>query len=412
MKGGIKIIVFLIIPVTAFLLILSGVFNDKVEPGTKSMKPERVSGIKVGEVNAQSYNTGNKVYGSTVSSESAKIAAEIMANVNAVHVTNGDYVKEGQTLIQLDNDKANASLNQVAANIGTVKAKVKSVDETIKQAEATVTKAQTDLALKEKVYSRKNSLYEAGAISLQEKDEAETAYLAAKAQVAESQAQLETTKANRSEVLASLGVAEAALNSAAVNVQDGTIQAPFNGVVVEKLVDKGDMVSPGVPLLTIEKAPYYLEVFVDERKQSKINIGQTIPVTIDALTNTIQGKVTEITPKIDPASRTFKVKIEIPQSAGNPNSNLKLKSGMFGYAIFPEANEQGMFIPKSAVYYWSQLTAVFVVDQQNIAHLRYVQLGEEHNNNVEVLSGLNKGERIVLSNPEKVKDGVQVVAAK
>lgn len=409
MKGWLKIIVFLIIPVTAFILILSGVFNDKVLPGTKSMKPDQVNGIQIGEVNTTSYNTGNKVYGTTVSAESARIAAEIMANVNAIHVTNGDYVKEGQTLIQLDNDKANASLSQVAANIDTVKAKVKSVDETIKQVGAAVTKAQADLALKEKVYSRKSSLYEAGAISLQEKDEAETAYLAAKAQLAEAEAQLETTKANRTEVIASLGVAEATYNSAAINVQDGTIKAPFNGVVVEKLIDKGDMVSPGAPLLTIEKAPYYLEVFVDERKQSKINLGETIPVTIDALQNTLHGKVTEITPKIDPESRTFKVKIEIPQSTGNLKD---LKSGMFGYAIFPEANENGMFIPKSAIYYWSQLTAVFVVDDQNIAHLRYVQLGEEQNNSVEVLSGLNQGERIVLSNPEKVKDGVQVVAAK
>ena len=406
MKGWVKVVVFLIIPVTAFLLILSGVFNEKVEPGTKAIKPEKVSGVTVGEVKSENYKTGNKVFGSTVSEESAKISSELMADVRNVLVKSGDVVTQGQPLVLLDNEKVNASLNQVSASIATVKAKVKSMDETIKQVEAAVTKAEADLTLKEKVYNRMKSLYDAGAISLQQKDEAETAYLAAKAQLQEAQAQLATTKANRTEVLANLGEAEATYNTANISVQDATVTAPFSGVVVETLVDIGDQVNPGMPLIAVEKAPYYLEVFVGERKQSKINIGDTIPVTIDALQKTIQGKVTEITPKIDPASRTFKVKIEIQEQTNN------LKSGMFGYAVFPESNQDGIFIPASAVYYWSQLTAVFVVDDKGIAHLRYVQLGEEQNKTVEVLSGLNPGEKIVLSNIEKVRDGVQVVAAK
>jgi len=406
MKGWVKVVVFLIIPVTAFLLILSGVFNEKVEPGTKAIKPEKVSGVTVGEVKSENYKTGNKVFGSTVSEESAKISSELMADVRNVLVKSGDVVTQGQPLVLLDNEKVNASLNQVSASIATVKAKVKSMDETIKQVEAAVTKAEADLILKEKVYNRMKSLYDAGAISLQQKDEAETAYLAAKAQLQEAQAQLATTKANRTEVLANLGEAEATYNTANISVQDATVTAPFSGVVVETLVDIGDQVNPGMPLIAVEKAPYYLEVFVGERKQSKINIGDTIPVTIDALQKTIQGKVTEITPKIDPASRTFKVKIEIQEQTNN------LKSGMFGYAVFPESNQDGIFIPASAVYYWSQLTAVFVVDEKGIAHLRYVQLGEEQNKTVEVLSGLNPGEKIVLSNIEKVRDGVQVVAAK
>ncbi|HHY75025.1 MAG TPA: efflux RND transporter periplasmic adaptor subunit [Bacillus bacterium] len=405
MKGWLKVIVFLIIPVTAFLLLLSGVFKEKVEPGTKMITPlEQVNGVEIGEVSTATYNTGNKVYGTTVSDESAKIAAEIMADVREINVKSGDIVKQGQSLVLLNNEKANASLSQVAANIDTVKAKINSIDETIKQVEAVVTKAQTDLALKEKVYQRVNSLYGAGGASLQEKDEAETAYLAAKSQVAEVEAQLETVKANRTEVLASQAVAEATYNLANINVQDATIKAPFNGIVVETYIDKGDMVSPGMPLVTIEKAPYYLEVYVDERKQTKINIGDIIPVTIDALQKTIRGMVAEITPKIDPSSRTFKVKIEIPQKEVN------IKSGMFGYAVFPESDQKGIFIPTTAIYYWSQLTAVFVVDEQGIAHLRYVQLGEENNQSVEVLSGLNEGERIVTSNIERVKDGVQVVA--
>lgn len=403
MKGWVKVVVFLIVPVTVFLLILSGVFNEKVEPGMKAVEAKQIDGIKVVEIKNENYDSGNKVYGTTVSDESAKISSEIMADVSDVLVKSGDYVKQGQTLVQLNKEKVDAALSQASASVDTVKAKVTSIEETIKQVEAVVQKALADFTMKEKSYKRVNSLYEAGAASLQEKEEAETAYLAAKAQLAQAEAQLEMTKANRAEVIANLGVVEAAYSSASITAADATIIAPFDGVVVETLVDIGDMVNPGMQLITVEKSPYFLEVFVDERKQNQIELGEEIPVTIDALNKTLQGKVAEVTPKIDPASRTFKVKIEIDDNQES------LKSGMFGYAVFPETDEKGIFIPTTAIYYWSQLTAVFVVDEEGIARLRYVQLGEENDGRVEVLSGLDIGELIVVTDVEKVKDGFKVV---
>ncbi|WP_017756562.1 efflux RND transporter periplasmic adaptor subunit [Calidifontibacillus oryziterrae] len=403
MKGWVKVVVFLIVPVTVFLLILSGVFIEKVEPGMKAVEAKQIDGIKVVEIKNENYDSGNKVYGTTVSDESAKISSEIMADVSDVLVKSGDYVKQGQTLVQLNKEKVDAALSQASASVDTVKAKVTSIEETIKQVEAVVQKALADFTMKEKSYKRVNSLYEAGAASLQEKEEAETAYLAAKAQLAQAEAQLEMTKANRAEVIANLGVVEAAYSSASITAADATIIAPFDGVVVETLVDIGDMVNPGMQLITVEKSPYFLEVFVDERKQNQIELGEEIPVTIDALNKTLQGKVAEVTPKIDPASRTFKVKIEIDDNQES------LKSGMFGYAVFPETDEKGIFIPTTAIYYWSQLTAVFVVDEEGIARLRYVQLGEENDGRVEVLSGLDIGELIVVTDVEKVKDGFKVV---
>lgn len=384
------------------MLILSGVFNEKVEPGSQAVEPKQVSGIEVGEVKSESYESGNKVYGTTVSDENAQLSSEIMADVSEILVKNGDVVKREQPLIRLNREKVDAALNRAAANIDIVKAKITSIDETIKQVEAVIQKATADLTLKEKVYNRVKSLYENGATSLQELDQAETAYLAAKASLAEAESKLETTKANRTEALANLDEVEAMYNSATISVKDATITAPFDGVVVETLVDIGDLVNPGKPLVTVEKAPYFLEVFVDERKQNQITLGQQIPIKIDAIDQTLTGNVTEITPKIDPASRTFKVNIQI-QDQDN------VKSGMFGYAVFEEADQKAIFIPKSAIYNWSQLTAVFVVDEQGITHLRYVQLGEKKGDHIEILSGLNVGEKIVLKGIDKVKDGVQVV---
>lgn len=404
MKSWLKIILFLVIPVTAFLLILSGVFNHKIEPGTTEVNSEVIENIEVGEVTAKNYVSGSKVYGTIVSKEEAKLSAKMMAEVERIEVESGDKVTAGEAMIYLDKEQVQATLAQTSASIQSAKAKMQSIEETIKRLEATVEKAEANYNLQEKTYNRKKELYENGVISLQEYDMAETQYLAAKAQLAEAKASLETTKANRAEVQAALEQARAKYNEVNVTLKDATIRAPFDGIVIDTLVDTGDMANPGMPLIIVERAPYFLEVFVDERKKNQIKLGTKIPVTIDSLNKTVQGTVTEITPRIDPASRTFRVKIQLPNT-------VEVTSGMFGYAEFPESKTKNIFIPKSAVYYWSQLTAVYVVDEENIAHLRYVQLGEEKGDEVEVLSGLNEGEHIVLNNVDKVKDLAKVVTS-
>jgi len=102
----------------------------------------------------------------------------------------------------------------------------------------------------------------------------------------------------------------------------------------------------------------------------------------------LKGKVTQIVPAADPGSRSFLVKIELPSDA-------QLRSGLFGRAQFSRGQRSSFVIPRTAVVERGQLQGVYVLDQNKVAGLRYVTLGKTSGPQVEVLAGLQEGERFV-----------------
>jgi len=183
------------------------------------------------------------------------------------------------------------------------------------------------------------------------------------------------------------------------------IRAPFDGLIIAKLADAGAMAAPGVPLLTIEDPSHFrLEALLDESQIGAVRLGETIPIMLDSLANqSIAGKVVQIVPMADPASRTFTVKIDLP-------SNPQIRSGVFGRARFPRGERQSILVPQTALLHRGQLDAVYVVGKDDIAILRYVTLGKPSANQVEVLSGLENGERIVAQPGERELSGKQIGA--
>ena len=230
--------------------------------------------------------------------------------------------------------------------------------------------------LAEATMKRYQMLFDKKSVSPQEYDEVKTRLLAAKAR---------HDVAAASEVQAEAAVAEA--NTA---VGFTRIAAPFDGLVVAKLADAGTLAAPGVPLLTIEDTTRFrLEAMVDESHVGAVHLGETVPVVIDSLGNqTITGKVVQIVPIADPASRTFTVKVDLP-------TNPQIRSGLFGRARFACGEREAMLVPRNALIHRGQLVGVYVVGKDNIASLRYVTSGKLSANLVEVLSGLENGERIV-----------------
>ncbi len=185
-------------------------------------------------------------------------------------------------------------------------------------------------------------------------------------------------------------VAETALSYA-------QITAPFDGVVVRKLCDVGDLAAPGKPLFVVE-APfdYRLEANVPER--FPVAVGAKLHVVIDATGEKCVGEVGEVVPAADPASRSFLVKI-------NLQCRQALKTGMFGRAQFVSGERFAMFVPKGAVHERGQLTYVFVVGDGR-AQMRLVKTGKSYLDAVEILSGLQTGERVIVAG--EVSDGQPV----
>lgn len=197
-------------------------------------------------------------------------------------------------------------------------------------------------------------------------------------------------------------VAEAGKQAALAKLSYTVIKAPFDGVITEKQVEVGELASPGQALLKMEDPQHLrLESTVAEGDLKAIARGDTISVIIDALgPEPLKGTIAQILPAGDPSTHSFLVKTDLPPTPG-------LKTGMFGRMQFDKGVSASMVVPRSAVLERGQLTGVFVVGPDTIAHLRWIKVGRTLNDRMEVLSGLNVGER-VLAEAAKGADGARV----
>ncbi len=200
---------------------------------------------------------------------------------------------------------------------------------------------------------------------------------------------------------AQLQQALAALNAAQVQLSYATVTAPIAGVVVKRHVDVGDMATPGMPLVSIvDPNSFRLEVVVPEGYIRSARLGDMVPVTLEALGQRVNGRIYEIVPSADPASRTFVVKIQLPPIKG-------LMVGMFGRAEFKTGERRGIFVPQTAIWHEGSLEGVFVVEE-GVALRRVVTTGKTFGDLVEVLTGLKEGELVVARNTPTLRDGMKV----
>lgn len=189
-----------------------------------------------------------------------------------------------------------------------------------------------------------------------------------------------------------------ALSEAETMLGYARVTAPFDGVVTRKLADVGDLAMPGKPLLEIE-APTSLRFEADlpEAILDRVKLGDRMAVR---LTQVVEGIVSEISPVADPVSRTFMVKLDLPPSEG-------LRTGQFGRVSVPVGETRLLLVPKDAIVQRGQMEIVFVV-QAGKAVLRLVKTGKVLEGRVEVLSGIEEGEQVIVSDIARLTDGQPV----
>jgi RND family efflux transporter MFP subunit len=349
---------------------------------------EKVHGVALMQVQEATVPNVVEATGTVQAALSAQLASQVMGTITRVNVHEGDPVRRGQELVAID------AAQQQAAYAG-AQAGLQASQETIAAADA-------DYALAESTMQRYQMLYDKKSVSPQEYDEVKTRLAAAKAR-------RDAAHAGRSQ-------AEAGVSQASTAIAFTKVRAPFDGLVIAKLAEPGAMAAPGVPLLVVEDpSRFRLEARVDESKIGAVKLGETVPVVIDALGDApIVGKVVQIVPAADATSRTFTVKIDLPEphssKTGLSGAPAPLRSGLFGRAYFPHGQREAIEIPKSAVLSRGQLQAVYVVGGDQRAGLRFVTLGAASGDQVEVLSGLQSGDRIVAQPGDRELSGKQVEA--
>jgi RND family efflux transporter MFP subunit len=326
--------------------------------------PETVRGLELIKLQEQTVPDAFPAVGTVHASRTSPLSSQVMGTITTVSAREGDQVKRGQVLVTVDDAQPRAAVEQAQAALSA--------------ADHELSAADSELALSQSTFNRLQILYGKKSLSAQEYDEGRT--------------RLQSSEARRDTARAARAQSAAALEQARTHLDYTRIRAPFDGVVTERRVDPGALASPGTPLLTVEAGGQYrLEAAVDERDLSLVHLGEVVPVTLDALGDTeLKGRVAQIVPAADPASRSFTVKIDLP-------ANKNLRSGIFGRTAFARGTRQAVLVPPSAVAEHGQLQTVYVVSENGIATLRYVTLGLPRVNGREVLSGLSAGETVVAA---------------
>jgi RND family efflux transporter MFP subunit len=222
-----------------------------------------------------------------------------------------------------------------------------------------------------------------------------------------AEAAVRAAVARAAEASASVAAAQAASREAEVTASFSSIAAPFNGLVTNKLLEPGNMASPGVPLLTIETTDgFRLEVQIDETRVRSLDLGDAAAVKLagNEEEDAITGRVVEIAPAVDPAAHAFVVKVELPLAAA-------VRSGMFARARFEIDERKALVVPASAIVHRGQLSLVFAVDSTRHARMRAITAGARSGDFVEALSGVQPGEMVIVNPSSSLTDGAAVRAA-
>lgn len=193
-------------------------------------------------------------------------------------------------------------------------------------------------------------------------------------------------------------VADASAAAAKTLLDYTRVTAPFDGVITRKDADVGDLAVPGKPLLEMEDARNLrLEADVPEALMQNITLGDKLPVRIGVLETNLEGVVSEIAPSADPNSRTFLVKLDLPVVPG-------LRAGQFGRVAVPVGETSALCVPASAVIQRGQMELVFIVVNGH-AQMRIVKTGKRVGDEIELVSGVDPGEPVVVSGSDNLVDG-------
>jgi len=295
----------------------------------------------------ETHQASEDVVGTVRSKQRAVIEAKVSGRLLQYRADPGQVVKSGEVLATLDVEEIRAKCAQ---------------------AKAVLDQAQRDLG-------RQQQLINSKATSQQELDAA----------------------------AARVKVAAASVNEAETMLGYASVTAPFDGVVTRKFADVGDLAMPGKPLMEIE-APSVLRFETDlpESLLDRVKLGATLPVTLPSLAKPLNATLSEISPVADALSRTFLVKLDLPDAAG-------LRPGQFGRVAVPIAEARLLLVPRRAVLKRGQMEVVFVVSE-NHAALRLVKTGKALAEKLEILSGLEPGEAVVTSDASLLTDGQSVTA--
>lgn len=329
----------------AFALLAGGCGRKESEaPAAEAADPAPVARQAV---EAREVPVFEEVVGTVRPRKEAQVTAKVTGRLLEMRAVPGMKAKAGDLLAKLD---------------------VGELDAALARAQAALEQADRDLA-------RFRSLRDSGAVALADFEQAEARQRMAAATVAETRTM----------------------------VGNASVTAPFDGTVTRKFLEPGDLASPERPIFAMEDSSLLrLEIHVAEAMAGALAIGSKFRVEVGGAGAEIEGVVSELSPSADVGSRTFLVKLDLPEHES-------LRAGQFGRAYLPRGTRPAILVPATAVISRGQMDYVFVVAEET-ARLRIVSTGPTREGRTEILAGLDGGETVVVSPPPALRDGQPLAA--
>ena len=318
----------------------------------------------------------------------ATLAAKLAGNVTSVRVHEGDRVRQGELLLTIDD-------RDLAAQRSKAMAEASGAESSIAGARAARDGAAASARLATSTYERYQTLRARDSVSPQEFDEVEGRYRTA---IAERERATQVYEQSRSQRQG----AEAGIAAASATLSWSRIAAPFDGVITARWIDPGSQATPGMPLLAIESTQRYrVDVSLDEQHASSVFLGESAAISLRDGSEIAGGTIRHIAPASDPTTRSYLLQISLPPGQ-------KVNSGSSVTVRFPVGQRNGITIPRTALVERGELHEVWTVDPGDVLRMRYVTPGVVSGDQVEILTGLSAGDRIVVEAHRPLTDGARV----
>jgi RND family efflux transporter MFP subunit len=343
--------------------------------------------------------------GQTVADASISLAPKYNGRITAVYVELGDWVEEGQVLMVQDLEDLDISIAQNAAAAGAARADVR---ETAATYNANLSSKKNAYELASAKYERQKYLFSIGAISQDKLDSVEAEYSAAKAAyevLANQQAGGMAAAIESKELIAAKQ--EHATEALEKQRSDMILRAPRSGIIAYRNAEVGAMAAAGTKAFTlVYNGHINVDCTIGENDAAILQAGMEVNVTIDALGKDFLGKIIFVSPAMDEDSKSYRVRV----SLDNPDSTVK--AGLFAHtSVDILQRPQTIFVPQSAVLTRNGEQYVFILREDGTVERRVVKIGLLNDVSEEILEGLTEGEKVVLTNQDKLQDGMKVKVA-
>lgn len=355
------------VTVVAAALALAGCGGDGSGQGSGADAggaAEAGSPVETAVARSDSLSSTVRAVGTLGADARVEVRPEVEGHVTSIEFEEGAEVREGQVLVRLDQNQLEAEL---------------------RAARAAASRTRTTAANLERRLARNDSLLAAGAISQQAYDDLEAEWESAESSLQEAEANAELAEQR---------------------LEDATVRAPFDGRAGARDFHRGDYVQMGQVMFTVvDDDPLEVQFSVPERHLGRLTVGSPVRVTVRSQAeNPATGRVSFVSPYVEPSSRSVQLKARIP----NPAS--ELRPGQFANVTLELDRREGVVVPEAAVVPGQDQNRVFVV-RGGAARERAVQLGQRSRGSVEVLSGVAAGDTVVVAGQQRISDGAAVSAA-